>query len=306
MIGERSPGTWVKFMKQPKLSIIILNHNTKTLLKRCLGSISYDCQIIVVDNNSSDGSVAMVEKEFSKVEVIKRTVNDGYTRGNNAARKFAKGEYVLFLNSDTKAFPDTISTMVKFMDTDPKIGVSTCLTELPNGKLYYACHRGFPSPWNSLCYFTGLSKLFPKVKFLNGYTMNYERLSTTHPIDACSGTFLLTRRRLLEKIGWFDEDYFSYGEDLEMCYRVKELGYKVMFNPDVKIIHYWGATSGLKSTSKKIAFQDEENKNRWNLARYEAMKIFYDKHYREQYSELFRWVVFRGIDVMNKLRKGKD
>jgi hypothetical protein len=136
--------------------------------------------------------------------------------------------------------------------------------------------------------------------------MNYERLSTTHPIDACSGTFLLTRRRLLEKIGWFDEDYFSYGEDLEMCYRVKELGYKVMFNPDVKIIHYWGATSGLKSTSKKIAFQDEENKNRWNLARYEAMKIFYDKHYREQYSELFRWVVFRGIDVMNKLRKGKD
>lgn len=284
-----------KFMKTPKLSIIILNHNTKALLKQCLESISGPYQIVVVDNNSTDGSVEMVKKSFPKVEVLARDVNDGYTRGNNAARKMAKGEYVLFLNSDTKAFPDTINTMVEFMDRDKTIGISTCLTELPDGRLYYACHRGFPTPLNSLLYFLGLpSSYYPK----------YQNI--VHEIDACSGTFLLIQKNLLDLIGWFDEDYFSYGEDLEMCYRIKELGYKVMFNPNVKLIHYWGASSGLKSTSKNLVSVDETNKNRWNTARYNAMKIFYDKHYRERYSELFRWVVFKGIDVMNKIRKGKD
>lgn len=282
-------------MKAPKLSIIILNHNTRTLLHQCLGSIHGDYQIIVVDNNSSDGSVDMIKKEFPQVEVLARDVNDGFTRGNNAARKLAKGEYVLFLNSDTKAFPDTLKVMLDFMDSDKNIGISTCLTELPNGKLYYACHRGFPTPLNSLLYFLGLpSSYYPK----------YQNI--IHEIDACSGTFLLVRRALLVEINWFDEDYFSYGEDLEMCFRVKELGYKVMFNPTVKLIHYWGASSGLKSTSKNLVTVDEENKNKWNTARYQAMKIFYDKHYREQYSELFRWVVFKGIEIANRLRKNKD
>lgn len=282
-------------MKTPKLSIIILNHNTRTLLHQCLGSIHGDYQIIVVDNNSSDKSVEMVKKEFPKVEVLARNVNDGYTRGNNAARKLAKGEYVLFLNSDTKAFPDTLKVMIDFMDSDKTVGVSTCLTELPDGKLYYACHRGFPTPLNSLLYFLGLpSSYYPK----------YQNI--IHEIDACSGTFLLIRKWLLDEINWFDEDYFSYGEDLEMCYRIKELGYKVMFNPNVKLIHYWGASSGLKSTSKDVTTANKENSDKWNKARYEAMKIFYDKHYREKYSELFRWVVFMGIDLMNSLRKGKD
>ncbi len=273
-------------MKVPKLSIIILNYNTRELLWQCLKSIAYSCQIIVVDNNSSDGSVTMVEKEFPKVEIIKRNINDGYTRGNNAARKLAKGEYVLFLNSDTKAFPGTISTMVEFMDSNLKIGISTCLTELPNGKLYYACHRGFPTPLNSLLYFLGLpSSYYPK----------YQNI--IHEIDACSWTFLLIQKRLLDLIGWFDEDYFSYGEDLEMCYRVKELGYKVMFNPTVKLIHYWRA-----STSRA----DQKTQTIWKTARYNAMKIFYDKHYRLQYSEFFRLIVFFGIDFANKLRKNKD
>ena len=293
-------------MKVPKLSIIILNHNTRDLLQQCLKSISGPHQIIVVDNNSSDQSVDMVRKEFPNVKVLVRDVNDGYTRGNNAARHIATGEYVLFLNSDTKLYPETLSTMINFMDSDPKIGISTCLTKLPNGKLYYACHRGFPSPWNSLSYFSGLSRLFPNLKLFNGYTLNCESLDSFHEIDACSGTFLLTRRVLLNKINWFDEDYFSYGEDIEMCYRVKKLGFKVMFNPKTEIIHYWGATSGLKSTSLNLTTATLENSEKWNKARYEAMKIFYDKHYRQEYSEFFRWLIFRAIEVTKILRRNQD
>ncbi|MEK7565965.1 MAG: glycosyltransferase family 2 protein [Patescibacteria group bacterium] len=275
-------------MKTPKLSIIILNFNTRDFLRQCLKSINYSCQIIVVDNNSSDGSVEMVKKEFPKIAVLARNVNDGYVKGNNAARKLANGKYILFLNSDTKLFPDTLKTMIDFMDSDKTIGISTCLTELPNGKLYYACHRGFPTPLNSLLYFLGLP---------SNYNGAFWPLDKIHEIDACSGTFLLIRKNLLNKIGWFDEDYFAYGEDLEMCYRVKELGYKVMFNPTVKLIHYWRA-----STSSA----DQKTQATWNKARYDAMKIFYDKHYYQKYSELFRLLVFLGIDLAKRLRKGKD
>lgn len=278
-----------------RLSIVILNHNTKDLLRQCLESINGSHEIIVVDNDSSDGSVEMLEKDFSKIELIKNKQNTGFSRGNNLAKTKVSGEYILFLNSDTKIYPGTLKTMVDFMDSDPKIGISTCKVLLPNGELYYACHRGFPTPLNSLLYFLGLP---------SSYYSRYE--NNIHEIDACSGTFLLIRKNLLDKINWFDEDYFAYGEDLEMCYRVKELGYKVMFNPTVKILHYWGASSGLKSTSKNLIKINEDNKDRWNNARYEAMKIFYDKHYRQKYSELFRFFVFLAINFAKKLRKGKD
>lgn len=297
-----------KLQPKIKLSVVILNRNTRDLLRGCLESLPErpDYEFIVVDNGSSDDSVATVKRDFPVVKLIESKTNIGYTRGNNLARETAKGEYVLFLNSDTKVFPKTLETMVGFMDSDTRIGISTCLTLLPNGQLYYACHRGFPTPWNSFCYFFGLSKLFPKVKLFNGYTLNYRPLSTIHQIDACSGTFLLIRKDVLDQIGWFDQDYYAYGEDLEMCYRVKEFGLKVMFNPAVKILHYWGASSGLKSTSKNVTTAEETNSNRWNNARYEAMKIFYDKHYRRRYPELFRTVVLGGIQLANYLRRGKD
>lgn len=284
-------------MNKPLLSIIILNHDTSELLKQCLASLpkSSDYQVIVVDNASTDDSVAMVKKNFPQVELVLNQKNIGFTRGNNSAKKITNGKYVLFLNSDTKVFPNTIETMIALMEADHKIGIATCTVDLPNGKPYYASHRGFPTPLNSLLYFLGLpSSYYPKYQ------------NKIHEIDACSGTFLLIRRDLLDEINWFDEDYFSYGEDIEMCYQAKELGYKVVFNPHVKILHYWGASSGLKSTSKNVRTVDIENSKKWNNARYQAMKIFYDKHYRQKYPKFFRWLVFLGIDAANYLRKGKD
>lgn len=297
-----------KLPKVIKLSIVILNYNTEVLLRQCLKSLPRhdDYQMVVADNASTDGSVAMVEKEFPWVEVIKNKTNCGYTRGNNAAKEVARGELVLFLNSDTEVYPGTLERMVKFMDENPDVGISTCLTILPNGQLYYACHRGLPTPWNSLSYFTGLAKLFPKSQFFAGYTASYLPIDQIHEIDACSGTFLLTRKAILDKIGWFDEDYYSYGEDLEMCYRVKHLGYKIMFVPDVKIMHHWGASSGLKSTSRTVSQTDPANRAKWNAARYQAMRIFYDKHYRNRYPEIFRSAVLGAIMMANYLRRFRD
>lgn len=283
-----------------KLSIVILNHNTEGLLKQCLKSIPQGPQIIVVDNASTDDSVAMVKKEFPHVEIIRSAENIGYTRGNNLARGRAGGEYVLFLNSDTKMFPDTLPTMLALMESDPKIGIATPNVLLPNGQPYYGSHRGFPTPWNSLTYFTGLAKLFPKSKFFAGYTATYLPLTTVHEIDACSGTFLLIRRSILDQIDWFDETYFAYGEDLQMCYDAKQLGYKVVFNPNAELIHYWGASSGLTKTSKAQVSE------KWSKSRYDAMKIFYDKNYRKAYPEFFRTLVFSGINLFSKIRKFSD
>lgn len=248
----------------------------------------------------------MVQRTFPWVQLLQSKTNLGFTKGNNLARKKAQGKYLLFLNSDTEVFPGSLETMVNFMESDEGIGISTCLVELPNRQLYYACHRGFPTPWNSFCYFSGLAKLFPNSKLFSGYTASYLPTGKIHEIDACSGTFLLTRREILDKIGWFDEDYYAYGEDIEMCFRVKELGYKVVFNPTVKIRHYWGASSGLKSTSKHVTTAEKENTDLWNKSRYAAMKIFYDKHYRTKYPEIFRPLVFFAIDLANFLRRGKD
>lgn len=297
-----------KPLTKTKLSIIILNFNTEGLLRQCLGSLPEheDYQVIVVDNASTDGSVAMIKEEFPKVELILSKTNCGFTRGNNLARSKAKGEYVLFLNSDAKVYPGTLERMVKLMDEDPDVGIATCYTELPDGSFYYACHRGFPTLWNSLTYFSGLAKLFPKSKLFAGYTATYLPLNKVHEIDACSGTFLLIRRAILDEINWFDEDYYSYGEDIEMCFRVKELGYKVMFVPDVKIMHYWGASSGLKSTSREVSSADPTNQAKWNQARYQAMKIFYNKHYRKNYPEIFNQLVFAGIGLANIFRRGRD
>jgi len=297
--------------KQPeklRLSIVILNYNTSDLLKDCLESIGapLETEIVVVDNASTDDSVAMVKKNFPQVRVLQNPQNNGYTRGNNFAKGKVGGKYVLFLNSDTRVEKDTLSEMVKLMDEHPEAGASTCLTVLPNGKLYYACHRGFPTPWNSFCYFSGLAKLFPNSKTFAGYTATYLSLNTLHEIDACSGTFLVIRKEILDDMGWFDEDYFSYGEDLEMCFQVKARGYKILFNPEVKLIHYWGASSGLKSTSAHVAKIDPVNQAKWNNARYDAMKIFYDKHYRSSYPEFVRSLIFFAIKLTMYLRKGKD
>ncbi len=278
-----------------QLSIIILNRNTKDLLKQCLESLPENYQVIVVDNASTDDSVAMVKKNFPKTELILNEENIGFTRGNNAARNTVAGKYILFLNSDTKVFPNTIETMLALMESDDKIGIATCAVDLPSGKPYYASHRGFPTPLNSLLYFVGLpSSYYPKYQ------------PKIHEIDACSGAFLLIRHDILNQVNWFDEDFFAYGEDLDICFKVKQLGYKVVFNPHIKIIHYWGASSGLKSTSKNVTTAENNNSNRWNDARYQAMKIFYDKHYRQKYTEFFRWFIFNAIDAANYLRRGKD
>lgn len=295
----------------PELSIIVLNYNVKELLLNCLDSIfknkkSTDkWQIIVVDNASTDGSVEAVNKlpacrqawrshltSGNTVELIVNRSNLGFAAGNNIGVKKAKAPVVLFLNPDTVVVGDAIQKTYKYLMSNPDIGALTCRVELPDGSLDYSCHRGFPTPWNSFCYFTGLSKLFHRSPLFARYSATHLDITKTHEIDCLTGAFMMVRKTAGEQIGWWDSDYFWNGEDIEFCYSLKEKGWKIYFYPEVKIIHYKGSSAS-QEKSKTISHGIS------------AMRIFYKKHYYKKYPPIIRDLIFMGIKSLEHYRRVK-
>ncbi len=290
------------------LSIIIVNYNTKEFLKNCLisiissmdGKLSYE--VIVVDNFSSDHSAEMVKKEFPKIKLIANKNNVGFSKANNQGIKISqKSRYVLFLNPDTVMQNQTMEEMVKLMDTHKDAGAATCKLVMLNGKIDNASHRGFPTPWNSFSHFSGLEKLFPKSKLFAGYSLGFLDLNKTHKIDVLAGAFMLVRRIAGNEAGWWDEDYFFYGEDIDFCYMLKQLGWKIYYVPTVFVTHYKGVSGGIKSVSKEITTANEETKKRATKWRFAAMRIFYNKHYKQKYPGLINFLVDKGIWLRGKL-----
>ena len=294
--------------KKIDLSIIILNYNTKDLLRDCLKSVkkaekdSFRYQIIVVDNASTDSSAEMVKENFLWVELVVNKKNVGFAAGNNRGIKKSTGRYVLFLNPDTLVQPDTFKIMLNFMEKHPRVGAATCRVELPSGELDYSCHRGFPTPWSALAHFSGLAKLFRRMNFFSGYTLTHLPLNKTHEIDSGCGAFLIVRREAGEEISWWDEDYYWYGEDLDFCYRLKKKGWRIMFVPKTKIIHYKGAASGLKKDTKEITTATKETKIKAVKASTGVMRVFFRKHYQDRYPRIIYWLVMLGIDLLEKIR----
>ncbi len=290
-----------------KLSIIIISFNTKDFLQKCLASLRENVsgktryEVIVVDNDSKDDSVEMVKREFPEVILIKNEKNLGFAKANNVGIKKAKGDYILFLNSDTVVPKNTIEYMLNFMDKNKNVGASTCKVLLVNGQIDDASHRGFPTPWNAICHFSNLSKLFPKSKLFSGYSLGFMDLNSVHKIDALAGAFMLVRREAGKEAKWWDEDYFFYGEDIDFCYQLKQKGWDVYYVPDVSILHYKGVSGGIKKISKGITTADEKTKAVATNARFEAMKIFYKKNYEGKYPKILTKLVMLGISLKKRM-----
>ncbi|HEY7752021.1 MAG TPA: glycosyltransferase family 2 protein, partial [Ignavibacteriaceae bacterium] len=216
------------------LSIIIVNYNVKEFLQNLLHSIekassNISKEIIIVDNASEDGSVELIKQKFSSVNMIENKTNLGFGKANNQALKIAKGEYILLINPDTIVSEDTFHTLLNFFNSNPEAGLAGCKILNPDGTLQLACRRSFPGPWTSFCKVTGLSNLFPNSKIFARYNLTYLDENLTYEVDAISGSFMMMRRDVYEKAGGFDEQFFMYGEDLDLCYRIKEVGYKVFY-----------------------------------------------------------------------------
>ncbi len=275
-------------MKKPKISIIILNYNTKKLLDQVISSVlettnNIDFEIIVSDNNSSDGSIEMVKNKFPQVILIENKENGGFAKGNNIAIEKSSGEFILLLNSDTIVQKDCIEKCVAFLEAgDEKMGAVGCRVLLKDGTLDHACRRGFPTPSASFFYFLKFHKLFPHHKTFSKYTLSYLSEFETNEVDALTGAFMLLKRDVIKKVGLLDEDFFMYGEDLDWCFRIKESGYKIMYYPEVSIIHLKGQSSKKRPVKITYAF-------------YNAMIIFYKKHYKNKYNRIVNFFMYLAI-----------
>ena len=285
------------------VTIIIVNFNTYPYLTPCLDSINKEglasdkLEVIVVDNASSDNSVVKLKRKYPKVRLIGNKENAGFSKANNQAVKKAKGDFILFLNPDTIISKGAINKVLDFILNHKDAGIATCRVELPTGEIDDACHRGFPTPWNAFCQFTGLSGLFPKSIFLNGYHLGYRDLDIVHEIDSCAGAFMLVRKKDGDKIGWFDEEYFWYGEDLDFCYRMRKANRKIYYIPAVKIIHFKGVSSGIKAHSQRNSPADRKTRILATKARFDVMEIFYKKHYQRKYPLWITKLVLLGIKI---------
>ena len=234
-------------MKLLEVSIIIVNWNTRDILRNCLRSIyeqtnEIDFEVIIVDNASTDGSVEMVKRDFPQAALIENMENRGFAAANNQGLKISKGRYVLLLNSDTVILDNAITKTVTFADSHPEAAVVGCRVLNPDKTLQFTCFM-FPSLLNMFLSSTYLYKLFPRSKFFGREQMTWWDRNDIREVDVVTGCFMLVRKKAIEQVGMMDEQFFMYAEETDWCYRFKEAGWKVFFAPVAEIIHFGGQSS---------------------------------------------------------------
>lgn len=231
------------------ISISIINWNTKEVLKNCLASIYSSTknlffEVIVVDNNSSDGSVEMVRKEFPNAILIPNTENRGFAKANNQAYEKASGRYFLILNSDTIVKPEALETMVRFMDSHPEAAALGPRLIYGDGSLQSSC-RTFPDLVTAFFQMSYLEKIFPENKVIGKYLMSYWNHDDLREVDQPMGACLMFRKKVLEQVGTLDERFFMYFEEVDLCYRLKKSGWKIYFIPDAQVVHLENKSSDM-------------------------------------------------------------
>lgn len=262
-----------------KLSVIIVNYNVKAFLEQALLSVQKAMQkvpteVFVVDNDSVDGSVQMVQEKFPWVRLIANKKNVGFSAANNQGIKESTGEYVLLLNPDTVVEESTFEKIVRFMDEHPEAGGLGVRMIDGKGKFLPESKRGLPTPAVAFYKMCGLAKLFPKSKVFGRYHLKYLDEHETHEVEVLAGAFMLIRREALDKIGLLDETFFMYGEDIDLSYRITKGGYKNYYFPETTIIHYKGESTKKTSVNYVFVF-------------YRAMVIFAQKHYKGSNAQWF-------------------
>ncbi len=292
-----------------KLSIIIPLYNSKSVIEVTLDAVyssqvNFDYEVIIVDDHSPQDEVALITQKYlsdpqlaRKTQIYRNEVNLGFGRTNNVGLAKAKGDYILLLNSDTKLDPDNLQTMVDFMESRPDVGAATCKLVMANGEIDKASRRGEPNLVRSFFRLFGLQKLFPK--WFGGYNQLDKDPNQEAELEACSGAYLFMRRKAYQATGGFDERYFMYAEDLDLCRSIREAGFKIWWYPKTSCVHYRGQST--RKTPQKMLY-----------AFYEAMWIYYKKWYSQKYWHLLDPVVWTGVwllysykSLLNLFRKEK-
>jgi GT2 family glycosyltransferase len=269
------------------LSIVIVNYNVKYFLEQCLHSVerasrNMETEVFVVDNNSVDGSCAMVQEKFSWVKLIRNDENLGFSVANNQAIRESSGKYVLLLNPDTVIEEDTLDKCMSYMDEHPDAGGLGVKMIDGNGEFLPESKRALPSPGVAFYKIFGLSRLFPKSRIFGRYHLGYLDRDKVHSIDILPGAFLMLRKSALDEVGLLDETFFMYGEDIDLSYRLIKAGYKNIYFPETTIIHYKGESTKKGSLNYVMTF-------------YNAMRIFARKHFSRNMARTYSLIINMAI-----------
>ena len=232
---------------ETSVSVIIVSWNAKDYLEKCLDSLAinggrYPLEIIVVDNDSSDGSPELVEKRYPQVRLIRSGSNLGFAKANNIGLAQSSGDVLLLVNSDVEVLPGCIDGLVRHLQSDASVGMAGPRITGGDGLLQRSC-RSFPTLWNMLCRALGLDTVLGKWKLFSGYSMRYWSQTETRPVDILTGCFWAVKRQAYEEVGGLDEAFFIYGEDMDWCKRFWMKGWKLTFLATSRAIHYGGGSS---------------------------------------------------------------
>lgn len=290
------------------LDIVILNYNRGDLLLSCLSSVfasqtSHTLGVWVVDNASSDDSVAIVRDEFPQARLIANPRNTGFSAGNNLALRqimaanaepgASDDRYVMLLNNDTVVEPDALDLLIDYLDQHPNVGAVGPKLLLLDGSLDLACRRSFPTPEVSFYRMTGLSRIFPRSPRFARYNMTYLDPDVETEVDALVGAAMVLRSKVVREVGLLDEQFFMYGEDVDWCYRIKSYGWRIVYYPRSVIHHHKRAASSRRALPSIRAF-------------YDAMRIFHRKHYAQRTLAPINWLIETGITLKEWLAIGRN
>jgi GT2 family glycosyltransferase len=270
-----------------KLSVIVVNYNVKFFLEQCLISVrnalkGIESEVFVVDNASADGSCQLVRERFPEVNLISNRENFGFSYANNQAMRIAKGEYILLLNPDTVVEEETFRKCIGFMDMHPEAGSLAVKMIDGKGRFLPESKRALPSPMVSFYKIFGFSRLFPRSKVFARYHLGHLNENETHEIEILPGAFMFMRKTALDKAGLLDEDFFMYGEDIDLSYRILKSGFKNFYFPETTIIHYKGESTKKGSINYVLVF-------------YKAMIIFARKHFSKKNAQAYTILIYLAI-----------
>jgi GT2 family glycosyltransferase len=267
------------------LDVVVVSYRCRELLRACLDSLrafppSRGARIVVVDNGSADGTVELVCDEYPEVRLIALSRNIGFAAASNIGIREGRGEYVLALNPDTELTGGALDVLLSLMDADPRVGIAGCRLVLPNGRFDHAAKRAFPTPLSALGHFTWIGRRARARGPLAAYRAPDVEEG---PVDAVNGAFMLLRRAALDEIGAFDEDYWMYMEDLDLCYRFAEASWTTWYEPRAAVLHVkHGSTGGRRTPRLELAF-------------HAGMVRYYRKHNAQENSVTLNALVYAGI-----------
>ncbi len=275
-------------MPQKKVSVCIVTLNASKYLHHCLTLLEKSQgaeveQIIVVDNRSNDNTVKMIHEKHSSVTLIQNNRNEGYTIPMNRAMKEADGEYLLILNPDAFVKPKAVAALANFLDLHPEVGIAGPKVLNVDGTFQKSCRRGVARPWNVISYFTGLSARFPDNSKYTGYHLSHLDENILNEVDGVSGSCMMIRRNLIDKIDCFDERFFAYQEDSDYCFRAKAAGWKIYYVPEAEVIHDAGR-GGSAAYKYRSLFE-------WHRSYY----LLYKKHFSADYFPLVNGLFYSAM-----------